>query len=264
LQADTTHFIVLSRYRSGSNLLARAIDAHPSAVVHGELFNLENLARQPSRYVGTQFLDEYWQRDFGRPLVGFKFMYGQGTDIELDASYWGPNLSPRIAGYIGLLDDFMASNDVTSWQHLEDQLADHNALRVIHLTRENAFAAYVSFQLALIEDNWSGRPYRTVHGGLRLDVDDLRTWFEYGDSYRSYYDDLFADHPMLRLTYEALSGDYEQTLVQVGEFLGIDGLADQGPRLRKQQTRPLQEVVANYDEVRCHFGDTEWARYFDA
>ena len=82
-----TRFLILARDRSGSNLLALGINAHPLARVFGELFNLEQIAKRPQQYLGNQLIRSFCQQKFAEPVIGLKLMYGQATDSELDKSW---------------------------------------------------------------------------------------------------------------------------------------------------------------------------------
>lgn len=255
-------FIILSRYRSGSNLISLAIQHRPEARMAGELFNLEKLAQRPESYVGDQVVDAFCHKSFASRAVGMKCMYGQACDIELDKDYWGANLPARIARYIDIVRSFMAVHRVATWQHLEDALVANRAIKIIHLVRENQLDAYVSFQLALRENNWLQRPYATASAGLEIDLADLENWFRNGVRFRGYYAERFREHACLDVTYDGLATSYSDTMERVGTFLGLSGLGEMPPPIAKQQVLPLPKVVANYAAAKAHFTGTEWERHF--
>ena len=90
---------------------------------------------------------------------------------------------------------------------------------MIHLVREDQLASHVSFQLALLEDNWIGEPFRT-DSQLTIDIiDHLQSWFDWGEHYQEDYDERFREHSILRLTYEQLTSDFQSTMTQVCHFL---------------------------------------------
>ena len=263
MSARPVRFIVLTRYRSGSNLLSRAIGEHPDARTPYEPFNLDRMSRRPERYLGSAFVDEFCRGPSDERVVGLKLMYGQTTPLELVPSSWGPNISAEIAGRIERLRAFMDANGVSSWAHLEDQLVRERSIRVVHLIRWNQLDAYVSFQIAMIERRWHGEPYEMGRAALHLDLDDLAAWLETGARQRRHYADRFSDHPCIEVAYEDLTADFAGALGRIGCFLELEGLEQQRPPIAKQQTRAVREIVSNYDDARRRFAGTPWAAYFE-
>ncbi|MGF6969241.1 hypothetical protein OKW43_006336 [Paraburkholderia sp. WC7.3g] len=54
-------------------------------------------------------------------------------------------------------------------------------------------------------------------------------------------------------------------LATIGDFLGVPALQLSGRAiLQRQETRPLDQTVQNFHELRRHFADGPYARFFGA
>jgi LPS sulfotransferase NodH len=263
---DFTKSILLARYRSGSNLLNESLHQVPEVKVLGEIFNLVTIERDPRRYLDPAYVMETFsthREDFKKAVI-FKLMYGQTTRDELEESYWGPNVSSSIKNQIVKINAWLNKEQLpaTAFEHLLDQIKRDRDIRIIHLVRHNQLESYVSFQLALREDNWIGETYRTSRQGLHVDREDLERYFKRGKAFFDSYTNLFRHHEMLEITYEDLSFHYADTFKKVCDFLQLKIAKPPVPPIKKQNTREMSEVISNYDAIYEYFKDTRWGEYF--
>jgi LPS sulfotransferase NodH len=129
---------------------------------------------------------------------------------------------------------------------------------VVYLTRRDRLAQYASMLVA--EHTGVYHPYDNDplyrpenRPKITIDPQQFLDWTRQRD-------DLFAERrrqlagkPSLDLDYETLTGQWARAIARVQDFLGVDQLPlEQGKR--KQETRPLSEVVSNYDELRHLYG----------
>ena len=242
-------------------MVATALAQHDQVKMFGELFNISSIVRNPREYASDSFIDSLLQQSFPETCVGFKLMYGQLTNRELVKSYWGENLPTRIEHAIEQITNFQNEHGTIPFQQLEDKLFADKSTKVIHLVRENQLASFVSFQLALREDNWIGKPFQH-QAPLAVDVEHLESWFEDGVRYRRYYENRCSKHSVHQVTYEQLTTDFPSELDRICEFLGIGPLQSRKPVIPKQQVQPIRDMVSNYDEVKTHFSSGPWARWF--
>jgi LPS sulfotransferase NodH len=254
-------FLILSRYRSGSTLLAKSLAAHPEVRVGEEAFNVGNLARH------TRLLDDPagLLRSIFEPdgqgacrAAGFKLMYGQATRAELVAGHWHPGPNPKLRRAIETIEARIRSDRERYLANLEStwtRLSRDAGLRVVHLVRRDRLALYLSFVLAMTDDLWSYSPYRTRR--VWLDPERCRSFFEAGEEQRRRSEDLFASQPRLELDYESLAARPSERIRDVLEFLGVEPRS-LPPATPRQQQRPLHEVIENYEELRRYFEGTAW------
>jgi hypothetical protein len=275
---DYVRFIILSGPRTGSHMLAQALNSSPHIVCFREVFNfLQNFIQfevegydnfDPADLSLRQddpvrFLDE---RIFGRHpdptrAAGFKLHYGQTM------------------GYPGLLE----------------RLVEDEGIRVIHLRRRNLLRMLVSLRLAertgvfLVDSKPTVTPAtvskairhpakavgslrrrlrqltsspQTARPRVRIPPEELfdfivRTRIRSGN-----WDELFHAHPKMEVFYEDLLDRREEVFDEAQPFLGVDA-EPLTVTMRKQNPEPLRELVENFDELYDAFKHAPEAAYFD-
>jgi hypothetical protein len=276
------HFIVLGEGRTGSNLLVQALNSHPAVRCLGEVFNwtharidyglpdydlrsLDDLDRRTRDPVGLLRERVWGDIPDGARALGFKLHYGHAY----------------------------------AYPRLEETLVGDTALRVVHLRRENLLRLLISMKRAEITGVWKEdgatppnqrRDVRSLlalarHPSstlarlrnrrqrlaveaqgppppLRITPDECNAFFIRHELQAQRYDEMFAAHPVLRLTYERMLADRDAVFGQVEAFLAVDRLP-LTVTLRRQNVRPLRDALANYDELRIAFANTPHAAHFD-
>lgn len=240
-----TPFIVLGRSRVGSNLLRGLLNTHPQIVAFGEVFrDITNLDWDHIGYFQTRSVTELAQRDPARFLetrllgryptsvraVGFKLFYYHARD-GAQAGVW-------------------------PW------LLQRRDIRVIHLKRDNLLATHVSRKRAALTGRWvktSAEEDRPLT--LSLDYHEVLSDFEQTRAWETEADRAFSSHPVLQVRYEDLAADFHSAVLRLESFLGVETRHVQPSTLR-QTTRPLSEMVSNYQELKARFAGTPWISLF--
>lgn len=225
---DYVPFIILTRSRTGSNLLVSFLNGHPDIFCEGEIF----------AHVGSRdpisCLDAAFGRQPRRVLAkGFKIFYYHPLDAD------GSELWHRLS----------AMTD----------------LRVIHLTRENVLRTLLSRKIAGLQDTWTATKYDRVGVEVRrveFSVAELEEGFRQTREWERVADARFGGHKILKLTYEQIVDNPPETYAQMLAFLGMH---DDAPAttLRKQNPESLGALISNYAALKAAFSGTEWAVYFD-
>ncbi len=268
---DYTRFIVLGGGRTGSNMLAQALDSSPCITCFGEIFNRQidfigfNVAGYDN-YSGDDIalrdrdLEQFLRRRIycphprGTSAVGFKLLY------------------VHVWGFRGLLDRLLADTDI----------------RVLHLRRRNLLRMLISTRIAQKTGVWIEQPRLTpanlrtalrhpmrVIARLRRPLrrpnasqikvtvteQQCLRFFSRIEETVGHFDRFFADHPKHTLFYEDMVDHRDDVLARAQEFLGVRP-APLTVGTRKQNPEPLQELIANYDELRRAFRDTDYAAFF--
>lgn len=225
---DYVPFIVLTRSRTGSNLLLSFLNSHPNVFCEGEIFAKLNGA-DPLRKL---------ERTFGKQphhihAKGFKIFYYHPLDAEATA-FWA-------------------------------ELERRTDIRIIHLTRENILRTLVSRKIAGIKGSWTGTSFDKSDShdkSVILTADELEEGFLQTQAWEDSAERQFNRHPILRMTYEQITTAPAASYQALSDFLGIP---DSVPRtnLHRQNPEHMQHLIRNYDELKVRFSGTCWSRFFD-
>ncbi len=268
-----TRFIVLSGPRTGSHMVAQALNSHPQIVCFREVFNL----RLDSIEYGVEGYDAYDAKDIAlRKAEPLRF---------LDEKIWCEKPSEVLA--VGFKFHYRDNWDAPG---VLGRLTDDKDVRVVHLRRRNVVRALVSLKLAERTGVWlqEGRSKVTRKNLLRAMRHPARAWrrvarllarphgastlatgrpprarvrvspkecYEYivkTSIILANFEKRFEEHPTFAL-------DYEDVLE---EFLGVP-VAQLLVTMRRQNPEPLSDLIENYDELYAAFQDSEYAELFD-
>jgi len=244
---DYTKFIIISRGRSGTNFLRGMLNSHSQIINFGEIFrefgsigwNLQGYGadeRQKSliRTDPIKFIDNYIYRkaSIKTKAIGFKIFYYHAQNPE-----WIP-----------------------VWEYLQ-QLKD---LHVIHLTRQNRLATYLSTCIAQETKVWSVRTggKTTVHDSMYVKYEDCLEFFEKTEELENHANLFFKNSKKLEITYENLSANIDAEMESVQNFLGVDQQSVK-PASYKQNVKPLSDGIVNYSELKEKFSGSPWFKYFE-
>ncbi|MBE9080343.1 sulfotransferase [Romeria aff. gracilis LEGE 07310] len=247
-------FIVLTRPRSGSNLIGDYLGSSSQIALSGEIF--QNLKKriiwnywQPQKYKSPEtlalrrdhpirFLEDIVFRPYPVHLqaVGFKLFYSQAR-------------SPR--------------QDVV-WDYLKSD----STIKVIHLIRHNLLKVYLSRQLATKNKSFIQRRRlfsrsepAPAQAPIRLSYENCVEEFEKSILWQQEMRTFFSDHVVEEVVYEDFLKDKKSTLDNLQLFLGA-----RPERLRtsllRQSKQSLADSIENYWELKEKFSDTPWADFF--
>ena len=225
-------FMILSSPRSGTHMLRTSVDQHPNAVCLTEMFNPDYTLKIPEYTFTEDTPAEEILRDFifnDRPAeiqaVGFCLH--------------------RVGARFG------------NWPTLWETLADMKDLAILSLRRGNLLRRYWSYQIMKIQDLKNNPPPPRDFDKEKLIVD-----FERQEAKIAEFDEKFAGHALLPVTYEELCDAYAPTMRGVQEFLELP-LVELQPGTPKRATPGLREAVSNYEQLQADFAGTRWAGFFD-
>lgn len=277
---DYTRFVIVSGPRTGSHMLAQALNSSRDIVCFREVFNylldfvqfeVEGYDNSSARDLALReeaplrFLDE---RIFCRHpeevrAVGFKYHYAQ---------VWG-------------------------YRGLRERLVVDTEIRVVHLRRRNLLRMLVSREIAAETGVWFAEPrtdltprrvltriWARLPNAVRMPLraarrrlsnapkrsqksltiapEELRSFIIRTKLTADHFDKVFGQHPQLTVFYEDILDDRERVLGHVQAFIGVE------PRrlkvtMRQQNPEPLRELLANYDELFEAYRDSPHAWMFE-
>ncbi len=225
---DYARFIVLTRSRTGSNLLLSFLNAHPEIFAEGEIF-AKLKGRNPLERLNSAF----GKQPRHIRAKGFKIFYYHPLDGKAE--------------------------------ELWDELTAREDIRVIHLTRQNILRTLLSRKIAGIQDTWTGTRFDAVNAKskrVQFTVQELQEGFRQTRTWESAAAARFGRHPVLNVSYEELIADPRQTLIGLFAFLKV---RNEEPRtsLRRQNPENLQALILNYEKLKKAFEATPWAVFFE-
>jgi len=224
-------FVVLTRDRTGSNMLIQALNAHPHIASDYEIFG--KLCGQTEKSI----LEKCWSKQpFYIRAKGFKIFYYHPQDTE-ESAIW-------------------------------DLLTAQKDLHVIHLKRRNLLHVEVSSRVAYTTGVYGVRSkkeysnYQKKLSPVEFSHDDLVRLFKQNRDWERAGASRFGAHPMMEVCYEDMAGQFDEEYRRVLTFLGIDY---RPPRVdfKKQRTKSMRDLVKDYDALKAGFAGTEWEEFFD-
>ncbi len=273
-----TRFVVLTHPRTGSTLLARALNSHPRITCFGEVFNwvltyvnftVEGYDESNADDLNLRNKDPVaflQERIFCQPpgmssAVGFKLHYSHCSPP------WG-------------------------FPTLLDYLAQDKEIRIVHLLRRNMLKSLASEKIAtmtgrymhvraaarlrsipkafihpvtalkkarlIIAQNVRSRPRPSR---VTLSVEECKAYFEETRSAVKQHDELFREHDKLSLFYEEMLSARDDVFARAQSFLGVEPQV-LTVALTKQSPDDLRTILENYDELREAFAGTEYSEFF--
>tara|TARA_R110002124_G_scaffold287349_1_gene473554 strand:- start:6028 stop:6759 length:732 start_codon:yes stop_codon:yes gene_type:complete len=220
-------FIVLTRSRTGSNLLISLLNAHQNIEAHGEIF--ARLHHKTSM--------EIWNNTFGIKRkwikrVGFKIFYYHPLD----------------------------SDDSIVW----DQLLKDKSIKVIHLQRENLLRVHLSRLIAGKTDVWtnSGKEKTTSSKNVEVSIDEMFDDFKQTQFLIEKAASDFRSHEFVDIRYETLAANKQAEMTKLFKFLDLPN-EKVSSDLKKQNPEKLEDLIINYQEVREALENTEYEHFLD-
>ena len=210
-----TPFILLSRSRTGSNLLNSSLGGHPNVRVKGEHFgNLQG--------------DTIEQRH--AQVFGLQPKYIQAAGCKV--FYYHPHHGDPAP--------------------LFELLKSDPRLKVIHLKRKDTLRSVLSWMIAQKNQTYvahsQGSLVAAKDKAMRVDPDEMVGWIRRTLGWEEWGDAYFSDHDMLQVTYEAMTENLASEFGRVVEFLNLPP-HQPVTSLRRQNPESLGQLVLNLDEV---------------
>lgn len=223
-------FIILSRSRSGTNLLLSLLNSHPNIRVDDEIF--QNTGKIDFR---ERLQHVFSKQPYYVKARGFKIFYYHPLDEQNDA--------------------------------LWDTLINMKDLHVVHLVRKNVLRAIVSQKIALSDGIWlSEKPYdheTRQKKKIVLDPESIDREIKKTAMWKSRREANFKEHAVLNVFYEDLSENHDEQFKIVCSFLNVEYKKPK-TNLKKQNPEKLSDLIAGYEELKCKSEAYEWKKYLDS
>jgi len=250
-----TKFILAGFPRTGTTVLAGSLILHPQVLFYGELFNNTKEVRHTEaqritlgagwkfeealdwgisacRYTESTnaYVDEFFARKIPFNAIGFKIMYDQVTE--------GPN------------------SDV--W----DYLAAHPEIKIIRTKRENLIEIICSFVRASMTRRWHTTGEELPSHRFIVPPQEFLALMKRFETLPEPMYGIDETHQILELDYHRISTDFQGCMRDIYSFLELESGSVVSPRLKKIARLKPNKELANYEELKQHFQNTQYSKYF--
>ena len=241
-----TPFIVLTRSRSGSNLLKNYLNSVSEVECFGEVFR--HSGRLGSDRPGI-IPHDYGLKLYKKDPVAFIKKYF----LNVQPPY------VRAAGFKLLYYHSRSSGRDNLW----DFLKANPRIRIIHLTRMNLVKVIVSRELAMKTGVWIDHAGESsVDQKVTIAPEYFRNEIECTKRWEAEVRDYFSDHQFHELVFEDLVRRPEDSLNALRDFLGLESILKPVSGTRQQARKPVSDILENFEELQSTFAETEWSEYF--
>ena len=221
-------FVVITRSRTGSNLLMSLLNSHPNIVAKGELF----------RSLDGKSCKETWVNTF--------------VNMPKQIKYFGFKIF-----YYHPLD----SNDKEIWDYIKED----KSIRLIHLTRDNMLKTVVSREIADRTNTWTnkwGKNIQLSDKQVEIDIDYCLNEFEITKESENSTKNEYNREFFIELTYEDLIKDNQKMMNEVFNFLELKETKVKSG-YKKQNKEKLEELIVNYKDLYEAIKRTKWSYLLD-
>lgn len=144
------------------------------------------------------------------------------------------------------------------WARADVAIRRDSSIRIVHVIRDNPFDIMVSWWIACQERVWQNE---LTSRRIKIDPEMASYWLIERESYLDWVTELRKTHSVLEVDYLKLSTARSCVTHEMAEFLELPTPKESQPTLKKQDTRPLNEKIENFEEVFGYFKNTRWERY---
>jgi len=223
-------FIVLSRARTGSNMLISMLDSHPSISAKGEL-----LVKRSGKRIDEMLKNIYCKQPRSIKAAGFKIFYYHPTDDK--------------SGQV--------------WHHLKNI----KNLYVIHLKRKNILKTLLSRKIADKTNRWhkinsEHDPQNPNDKKTTFTEEELLDGFKETRDWENSCHILLPDRMTIEVCYEDLIATPEQEFRKITEFLELP-YAVPTTVLQRQNPEKISDLIVNYSSLKNKFANTDWIEFFE-
>jgi hypothetical protein len=277
---DYTRFVILFYARTGSTVLAHALNSHPQVICFREVFNWfhgdSHVDYSVDGYDDNSAEDGRLRR---ADPIGF-----------LETRLFCP--PPPMTSAVGFKLGYAHCEPPWGFPAVLDYLVQDRQIRVLHVQRRNMLKSLASEKLAETTGEYlrlgavirpSSIPKAFMHPArafervrvlvaqnlrqarmptsVTLSVEECGAYFEGTKSAVARHEELFQEHDKLSVFYEEILSSRDEVFARAQSFLGVE------PRpltvdLRKQNPDDLRALIENYDELRNAFEGTEYSEFF--
>ncbi|MEM5403311.1 sulfotransferase [Paraburkholderia unamae] len=242
LMPKTQPFVILGMPRTGTHYLEELLNAHPSVLSNGELLNTYD----------TNWPDTNRLRCSNLELLELAYLRYPVQKGKAHATHIGCKINqPQFLERPGFFEE----------------LARWPCLKAMLVVRRNTLESLRSLVQARQSGEWL--KYGSDNGSapppqVALTIELCEAYFKAADDFHRQVVDSFAPENLLSIDYENLLDDPVGCMEAVQTYLGTSmHPCSHRTVLQRQEVRPLEQTVLNFDELKCHFSGGKHERFFE-
>ncbi|MCO4755563.1 MAG: hypothetical protein KC478_13870 [Bacteriovoracaceae bacterium] len=274
--------LLLARQRSGTNVLRRCLSTHNKVFSINEIFDTGIYNNKTFEIYRNKYLELISENK--SDLIGSYYSYHFDC---MDESKKPITHLESFEKYINFIKDVSPNENIiidVKYNHIRNlhgfitpltegvpelfKIVRRNNWKVLNLTRKNYLKTFVSGVLAaktgafVIDKNSKFNANETTQ--LDINTENMMTSlkqmqreddfiYQHLNSYTNYfqidYGEMFAEN-----------NDFDKNFLnKMADFLRVDNSFEKAPLLKKLQTRTVQDIVTNYNEVSMALKDSPFA-----
>jgi len=143
-------------------------------------------------------------------------------------------------------------------------LIGERSIKIVRLRRVNLLRLLVSSDKAQKTKKWGGfSDHNRSKKRIKLEYNYQRCVNEFNriTNIQNEYYEKFKKHPMLSVTYEELTKNYDVTVNLIRKFLNIKSPIIKNNVMRKKLK--LSEEIKNYHDLKRQFKGSQWEHFFE-
>ncbi|ACC76604.1 sulfotransferase [Paraburkholderia caribensis] len=235
-------FVILGMPRTGTHYLEELLNEHPNVSSNGELLNP---------------YDAIWHNRKRLLLTDHEL-------LELAYLHYPARAGKNAITHVGCK---INQPQLQERPGFFDELARWPYLKVMLVIRRNTLESLRSFMQARQSGQWlkfgagndSGPPPQVT-----LKIKDCEDYLKAADDFHRLVMDSFAPANILTVEYESLLDNPASCLQAVWSFLEIFVRPYSGSTaLQRQEVRPLEQTVLNFEELKRHFAGGQYESFFE-
>ena len=142
-------------------------------------------------------------------------------------------------------------------------LQENKNIAVIKLKRINLLETYVSLQIANTDNVWGiWKSSQRTDIKITVNPEHMKNEFVKREKLDGKVNSFIEEHKKFEINYEEIAQNPSSAMMNIQKFLGIDIETPSISSLKKE-SRPMNEVIKNYKDLKKEFMSTRWASFFN-
>lgn len=213
-----TWFVLASQGRTGSNLLSVALDLRQDIKVFEEILHPQCRMKLPNDDGRRRVLAAFFGCPATCDAVGCKIHVTQPAKTH---AHWE-----------------------NGWRVIED----HEDIKVISMARRDTLAQLASMKIASMTGRWADQSDLKERPKVYIHPDELYYFNEYQRGMQQARLGAIDPQRIYSVHYEDLIDNWQIVTSEILQFLGLPVEPALSQPLKKQENRPLEEIIINYSD----------------
>jgi len=248
-------FILFSAVRSGGTVVGLSVFKHPEVLYYHELFHAKIRRRvDESSRKSVCFKTSYLRKEH---RYSFKHCAIDDNGYDYLNDFYSRSVPFKSIGFKLLSNQAFDGRNGELWNYIEE----HTEIKIIHIQRANMLENICSVARADMRGVWHTRT-PIVTQPLEVTVDNFKRYIWNIKFSHPSVNKFLKTHNVLNLEYEQICSDFQRCMVRVFEFLEVRSDIKCKPMLSKIANLQPNEEILNYKELKEHFKETRYGKYF--